>query len=72
MKKFSDGRERCCNRGGSRPGCGRKPGVKTRPVRLPEWLLDELEQIDDPRQCIVQACIEHFDLEHLTNNKQQP
>lgn len=51
-----------CSRGGSRPGCGRKPGVKTRPVRLPEWLLDELDKIDDPRVCIVKACKAQYGL----------
>ncbi len=53
----------CSRRGGSRPGCGRKPGVKTRPVRLPEWLLDALEEIDEPRHCIVKACIEQYGIE---------
>jgi len=52
----------CCGRGGARPGCGRKPGVKTRPVRLPEWLLVELEKLGDPRELIKQACKEKFQL----------
>jgi hypothetical protein len=52
----------CGSRGGSRPGCGRKPGIKTRPVRLPEWLLEELEKIDDPRVCIVKACKAQYGL----------
>ncbi|MDR9827606.1 hypothetical protein RCJ22_18545 [Vibrio sp. FNV 38] len=56
-------KQSCCNRGGTRPGCGRKPGVKTRPVRLPEWLLDALEAIDDPRECIVAACQEKYGIE---------
>lgn len=64
MKDHSEKKHRCCNRGGPRPGCGRKPGVKTRPVRLPEWLLDALEEIDDPRRCIVQACIEQYGIKH--------
>ncbi len=50
----------CCGHGGVRPGCGRKPGVKTRPVRIPEWLIEELEKISDPRECIVNACVEQF------------
>ncbi|PSW17563.1 hypothetical protein C9I98_18710 [Photobacterium sanctipauli] len=53
----------CGSRGGFRAGCGRKPGVKTRPVRLPEWLLDALEEIDDPRHCIVKACIKQYGIE---------
>ncbi|MCQ1060343.1 hypothetical protein ACQKPX_13780 [Photobacterium sp. DNB23_23_1] len=61
--KENTNKHHCGSRGGSRPGCGRKPGVKTRPVRLPEWLLDALEDIDDPRHCIVKACIEHYGIE---------
>ncbi len=53
----------CCGRGGARPGCGRKPGVKTRPVRLPEWLLDELEQHGNARQAIIDACVTHYKLD---------
>ncbi|MBM7037167.1 hypothetical protein [Vibrio ulleungensis] len=56
MDDKKDNRARCCARGGPRPGCGRKPGIKTRPVRLPEWLLDELESFGDPRQSIIEAC----------------
>ncbi|WP_196158096.1 hypothetical protein [Reinekea sp. G2M2-21] len=55
-------KDECCGRGGSRPGCGRKPGVKTRPVRLPEWLLDALEEQGDARHAIVHACVHHFNL----------
>ncbi len=54
---------RCGSRGGSRQGCGRKPGEKTRPVRLPEWLLDALAEIDEPRHCIVKACVEQYGIE---------
>lgn len=53
----------CINRGGARPGCGRKPGIKTKPVRLPVWLLDALEQEGDAREAIVRACIQHYELE---------
>ncbi|MFA0088070.1 hypothetical protein BCU70_13310 [Vibrio sp. 10N.286.49.C2] len=63
MKANSDQARHCCGRGGSRPGSGRKPGVKTRPVRLPEWLLEALEQIDDPRHCIIKACVEQYGIE---------
>ena len=48
--------QQCCGRGGARPGCGRKPGIKTRPVRLPEWLLESLVAQGDIRSAIVDAC----------------
>ena len=64
MKEKENQQRRCCNRGGARPGCGRKSGVKTRPVRLPEWLLEALEELGEPRQCIVKACIEQYGIEH--------
>ncbi|MEJ2044581.1 MAG: hypothetical protein P8X74_19630 [Reinekea sp.] len=54
--------EHCCNRGGARPGCGRKPGTKTRPVRLPEWLLDALDAQGDARKAIIEACISVYGL----------
>ena len=56
--------QRCCRRGGARPGCGRKPGVKTRPVRLPEWLLDALEEKGDSRHLIIKACMEQYGIQH--------
>jgi len=57
----------CCHRGGARPGCGRKPGVPTRPVRLPEWLLDELDVLEgDSRALIIKACIQTYGLKCST------
>lgn len=53
----------CCGRGGVRPGCGRKPGVKTHPVRLPQWLLSELEARGDIKQGIIEACVHHYNLD---------
>lgn len=50
-------------RGGARPGCGRKPGIKTRPVRLPVWLLDALEQQCDVRHAIIRACQNEYGIE---------
>lgn len=69
MKNTPPKRRQCCGRGGHRPGCGRKPGVKTRPVRLPEWLLDALEEVGEPRHCIVKACIEQYGIEHPTKKE---
>ena len=46
----------CCDHGGKRSGCGRKPGVKTQPIRLPAWLLQQLSEQGDPRQLIIDAC----------------
>jgi hypothetical protein len=51
-------------RGGARPGCGRKAGVKNRRVRLPEWLLVALEEIGEPSHCIVKACIDQYGIDH--------
>ena len=62
MKTECDDKSDWCKRGGARPGCGRKPGVKTRPVRLPEWLLDELERLGDPRELILDACQNRYEL----------
>lgn len=62
MKQAKKNNHRCCNRGGVRPGCGRKSGMKTRPVRIPEWLLEALSEYGEPRQCIVQACIKQYDI----------
>ncbi|PKH03036.1 hypothetical protein CXF72_08485 [Psychromonas sp. MB-3u-54] len=47
----------CCDHGGKRSGCGRKPGVKTQPIRLPAWLLEKLSEQGDPRQLIIDACL---------------
>ncbi|MFT4938153.1 MAG: hypothetical protein ACI88A_001176 [Paraglaciecola sp.] len=47
----------CCDHGGKRSGCGRKPGVKTLPIRLPAWLLEQLSEKGEPRQLIVDACL---------------
>lgn len=49
--------EHCCDHGGKRSGCGRKPGVKTQPIRLPTWLLEQLSLKGDPRQLIIDACL---------------
>jgi hypothetical protein len=49
--------EVCCDHGGKRSGCGRKPGVKTQPIRLPAWLLEQLSEKGDPRQLIIDACL---------------
>ena len=49
--------EACSDHGGKRNGCGRKPGVKTQPIRLPAWLLDQLNEQGDPRQLIIDACV---------------
>ncbi len=54
----------CFGRGGVRTGCGRKAGVKNRPVRLPEWLLVALEEIGEPSYCIVKACIDVYGIDH--------
>jgi hypothetical protein len=50
----------CCDHGGKRSGCGRKPGIKTQPIRLPEWLLEQLNEQGDPRQLIVDACLSQY------------
>jgi len=47
----------CCEHGGKRSGCGRKPGVKTQPIRLPAWLLEQLSAEGNPRQLIIDACL---------------
>jgi hypothetical protein len=52
--------ELCCDHGGKRNGCGRKPGVKTQPIRLPAWLLEQLIKEGDPRQLIIDACLSRF------------
>jgi hypothetical protein len=49
--------EACRDHGGKRSGCGRKPGVRTQPIRLPEWLLEQLSIEGDPRQLIIAACL---------------
>jgi hypothetical protein len=49
--------EHCCEHGGKRSGCGRKPGVKTQPIRLPTWLIQQLSKEGDPRQLILEACL---------------
>jgi hypothetical protein len=49
--------EACSDHGGKRSGCGRKPGVKTQPIRLPAWLLERLNEQGDPRQLIIDACL---------------
>lgn len=59
MHKSDEG---CCGRGGARPGCGRKPGVQTRPVRLPVWLLEKLAEQGDLREAIIHACVHHYGL----------
>jgi hypothetical protein len=50
----------CCDHGGKRPGCGRKPGVKTQAIRLPVWLLEQLSEVGEPRQLIIDACLAHL------------
>ncbi|MEH6577790.1 MAG: hypothetical protein V7731_12005 [Amphritea sp.] len=52
----------CCDHGGKRSGCGRKPGIKTQPIRLPSWLLEQLNKQGDARKLIVDACIERYQL----------
>ena len=52
--------EACCDHGGKRSGCGRKPGVKTQPIRLPAWLLEQLSKEGDPRQLIIDACLAQY------------
>jgi hypothetical protein len=49
--------ETCSDHGGKRSGCGRKPGIKTQPIRLPAWLLEKLSKEGDPRQLIIDACL---------------
>lgn len=63
MSDSTDKPDSCCGRGGARPGCGRKPGIKTRPVRLPVWLLDALEQQGDIRHAIIHACLSEYGIE---------
>jgi hypothetical protein len=46
-----------CEHGGRRSGCGRKPGVKTQPIRLPAWLLEQLDKNGEPRTLIIEACL---------------
>ncbi len=58
----------CCDHGGKRSGCGRKPGVKTQPIRLPAWLLEQLSKQGDPRALIIDACLAlHPSISHPTN-----
>lgn len=57
-------KDSCCEHGGKRQGCGRKPGVKTQPIRLPNWLLQQLCERGDPRQLIVDACVTNYQLAH--------
>ncbi len=52
----------CCDHGGKRQGCGRKPGVKTQAIRLPKWLLERLNAQGDARQMIVEACTHYYRL----------
>ena len=60
--KFNDV---CCDHGGKRNGCGRKPGVKTQPIRLPAWLLEQLSQQGDARALIIEACLaSHPSIKH--------
>jgi len=58
----SDEKDSCCIRGGRRDGCGRKPGIKTAPIRLPNWLLEQLSEKGDTKQLIVEACIQQYQL----------
>ncbi|MGF1757250.1 hypothetical protein L4D76_04705 [Photobacterium sagamiensis] len=60
--KSAETKRSCCDHGGKRPGCGRKPGIKTQPIRLPSWLLERLEQRGDARQLIIDACVSHYQL----------
>lgn len=52
----------CCDHGGKRSGCGRKPGIKTEPIRLPSWLLEQLREQGDARKLIVEACLDRYQL----------
>lgn len=61
-------KDTCCIRGGRRPGCGRKPGVKTQPIRLPNWLLEQLHEKGEARQLIVEACIKQYQLSRNENS----
>ncbi len=63
--------QHCCGRGGARPGCGRKPGTKTRPVRLPEWLLQQLDNEGDIRTLIITACKEMYNLSEPDKKEQE-
>ena len=49
-------------------GAGRKPGIKTKPIRLPLRFLEELESIGDPKTLIVDACQTTYDLEKGKNH----
>ncbi len=53
----------CCDHGGKRTGCGRKPGIKTQPIRLPSWLLNQLSEQGDARKLIVEACVDRYELD---------
>ena len=53
-------KKKCCDHGGKRMGCSRKPGIKTQPIRLPHWLLEQLNNQGDAKQLIIEACITHF------------
>jgi hypothetical protein len=56
----NESNEICRDHGGKRSGCGRKPGVRTQPIRLPEWLLEQLSKEGDPRQLIIDACLARY------------
>jgi hypothetical protein len=66
MHKLEEG---CCGHGGARPGCGRKPGVQTRPVRLPVWLLEKLAEQGDLREAIISACVQQYNLQSHKQDK---
>lgn len=71
MSDPTDELKSCCGRGGARPGCGRKPGIKTRPVRLPLWLLDALEEQGEVRHAIIEACIQRYGIEPPTESESE-
>jgi len=52
--------EGCCDHGGKRHGCGRKPGIKTQPIRLPLCLLEQLSKQGEPRELIINACLAQY------------
>jgi hypothetical protein len=60
MQMPNKSNEACRDHGGKRSGCGRKPGVKTQPIRLPAWLLTQLSKEGDPRQLIIDACLARY------------
>lgn len=64
-----DGEQTGCERGGARPGCGRKPGIKTLPIRLPQWLINQLEQEGDVKQLIIDACKKQYNLQCDQNSE---